>query len=935
MAASDTERAALLAQHAALLDVGLAHALKEQFDAYESSDPQRAIHAAHALASLAEHSHAAEVAALAAWTGGMAAQLTGELETSIRLLYDAEARFLVLAHPLHAAATQVSNLIGLALLGRYDEAISAGLRARAVFVAHGDELAAGKIEQNLGNIYFRRDQYQTAEQLYRMACQRFTRIGDQKQLAQIYNCLGSAVTWQHQFRAAAHFYEQALAHATASDLAITQAEIESNLGSLALFQGRYKQALDYLERSRRRYAALDMAHESAIAECELADAYLHLNLASEAVAIYARVIPTLAALGMRAEQAWALTRYSSGCLALGQIDEAQRWLSEARMLHVAEGNLVGAAMVTLTEAQLHFTSGDLSAAAQFAAQAEDPLTQAGVWEWLLLARWLRSEALRALRHLSEARQLLVTVLHDAQRLALPQIILRCHTSLGLLATATGQLNQAETAFQQAVELVEDLRAPLPAEEFRTAFVADKLTPYAELVRLCLVDGRPQRVALALSYLERARSRALLDMLGGNIPALPKPRDAFEAELSNRLAELRMELNWFYSQINRPLNSEEPRTPAVLEHLQTAIREREAAILEITRQIQQCSENGFITIRSLDVCQLQHDLGHDTALVEYFSLDGELLAFVVTHEQIEVIRHLSNADQVDAAVSQLRFQTDTLRHGVARMRNYIPQLTHRALHYLTALYDQLLRPFEDRLGKRRLVVVPYRTLHYVPFHALYDGATYLIERREVCYAPAAGVLHHCLMQPVRPLTRALLLGVSDEQTPHVDHEIMSIAPLFPEAITLLDQQATLTALRAQAAAVDVLHLACHGQFRPDNPLFSALRLADGWFTVHDAYNLALQSELVTLSACETGVSAVAPGDELIGLARGFFSAGVPTLLVSLWTVDDETTAQLMTSFYTRLRAGERPAAALRYAQCELLKQHPHPFFWSPFILLGRW
>jgi CHAT domain-containing protein len=91
----------------------------------------------------------------------------------------------------------------------------------------------------------------------------------------------------------------------------------------------------------------------------------------------------------------------------------------------------------------------------------------------------------------------------------------------------------------------------------------------------------------------------------------------------------------------------------------------------------------------------------------------------------------------------------------------------------------------------------------------------------------------------------------------------------------------------------------------------------------------------LSACETGVNAVSPGDELIGLARGFFSAGIPTLLVSLWTVDDEATADLMAAIYSRLRGGDTPAAALRFAQRELMHRQPHPYFWSPFMLLGRW
>ena len=143
------------------------------------------------------------------------------------------------------------------------------------------------------------------------------------------------------------------------------------------------------------------------------------------------------------------------------------------------------------------------------------------------------------------------------------------------------------------------------------------------------------------------------------------------------------------------------------------------------------------------------------------------------------------------------------------------------------------------------------------------------------------------------------------------------------------------LRARARETDVLHLACHGQFRPDSPLFSSLRLGDGWMTVRDAYTLDVGAGLVTLSACETGVSAIAPGDELIGLVRGFFYAGAPSLLLSLWTVDDEATAELMTDFYTHLRAGSRPAAALRAAQLRQMQERPHPFFWSPFVLTGRW
>jgi CHAT domain-containing protein/tetratricopeptide (TPR) repeat protein len=943
IAASTAERTALLKRQDSRAGVELAQALKAIYLDTYSSDPQRAAGAAAALAALASTNDNLEIQALSVWTSGMAAlQLEGQVERAITRIDEAAARFETLGQFHTAAATQVSKIFALARLGRYDEAIACGLRARDVFLASDDALAAGKIDLNLGNIYHRRDQYSEAEQFYLAARERFTAAGDQKLLTYADNGLANVLSMQHDFRAAAQLYEQALARAEATGLEVTRAEIECNLGNLELFQGHYDRALDYLERSRRRYAALDMPHESAISELELADAYLELNLAPEAAAIYARVITTFADLGMRAEQARALLNDGRARLLLGQIEEARVPLAEAHRLYNEEGNLAGAALVTLAEAQLAYAEGDYAAVLHAAARAETPLAEAGMWGRLLAARWLRGEATRALGDEPAARALLESTMRDSEARDVPQITQRCHTSLGLLAMATGNPAAAEASFKRAAELIETMRAPLPADEFRTAFAADKLTPYTELVRLCLADNDGSRIAEALGYVERERSRALVDMLGGVAPRPEQPRDPFEARMVTRLNELHQELNWFYSQINRAPDGEAPRSAAAMTALHDTVREREAEVSQIRRQIQQRKPDGatdgraaLALVESLDIAQLQRDLGPETALVEYFMLDQELLAFIVTNERVELVHRLAREEQVEETLEQFRFQIGALRYGSGQLRAHLDQLALRARHHLGRLYTLLLRPIEPQLGTRRLIVVPHRALHYVPFHALHDGTAYVIERREVGYAPSATVLRYCQARPRQPLDHAVLLGLADEQTPHVRDELAALAPLFPTTTVLLDGQATLAALHAWAASADVLHLACHGQFRPDNPLFSSLRLADGWLTVRDAYSLELNCGLVTLSACETGTSAVAPGDELIGLARGFFSAGAPSLLVSLWMVDDESTAALMTSFYTRLRAGHRPAAALRGAQCELLRDHSHPFFWSPFVLLGRW
>jgi CHAT domain-containing protein len=943
-AAGSSEHADLLVRYAGWADIELAHALKVVFDDNESSEPARAFGAAAALQSLANATDTLEVRGLAAWVVGMAAQLDGQLEESIAQLDTARTLFTRLEQANTAAATQVSKLIALAMLGRYDEAIACGLDARAVFLSAGDLLTAGKIEQNLGNIYHRRDQYAEAERFLRVARERFLALNDQKQLAQVDKCLAIELMFQYKFRAAARLYEQALALAEAAHLTVTQAEIECNLGDLALFQGQYDRALEYLERSRRRYASLGMPHESAIAELELADAYLELNLAPEAAAIYARITPTFAALGLRAEQARALAYHGRACLVLGQIEQAHALLIKARPLYAAEGNAVGEAIVTLADAQIQHAEGNYAAASEAATPAQAVLAQAGNWGWALMAGWLHGEAMRRQHH-ADAGQLLEATWQLAQRHKVPQVAQRCHTSLGLLAASKGDLRRAEESFQQAIELIEQMRAPLPAEEFRVAFVADKLTSYMELVRICLADSN--RVVEALGYLERARARALIEMLGGALRFRAKPRDDFEASLVGRLEELHQELNWFYSQINRQPDSEQALSSSAIEELYSAAFEREAQVLDITRQMQQRGQLNRLgrvyaapvplplRAEAIEIAQLQHELGAHTVLVEYFSLDEELLAFVVTQENVTLVRHLGREDQIAAAIAQIHFQLGAFHHGTDHLDALLDELTARVRHYLSLLYDLLLKPIEPQLGDRRLVVVPHRTLHYVPFHALCDERGYLIQRREVCYAPSASVLNYCLAQPRRSIERALLLGVPDARTPHVQAEIDALAPLFPQSISLLGDQATLAALRQQAPAADLLHLACHGHFRPDNPLFSSLRLADGWLTVRDAYDLDLSCALVTLGACETGLSMVAPGDELIGLARGFFAAGAPSVLVSLWTVDDESTAAFMLSFYERLRAGDTPAAALRHAQCAMLEIHPHPFFWSPFVLTGRW
>ena len=180
---------------------------------------------------------------------------------------------------------------------------------------------------------------------------------------------------------------------------------------------------------------------------------------------------------------------------------------------------------------------------------------------------------------------------------------------------------------------------------------------------------------------------------------------------------------------------------------------------------------------------------------------------------------------------------------------------------------------------------------------------------------------------------LVVGVSDEHIPAATHEARLVAHHLPGSKVVLDKAATLELLREQTGRYDVLHLACQGLFRPDNPRFSALQLGDGWLLASDVASLDLPGSLVTLSACESGRSQVVAADEPLGLTRAFLGAGAASVVVSLWLVHDKATAQLMDDWYRRLGRGQERAIALRAAQLALKARYPHPYYWAAFVLVG--
>jgi CHAT domain-containing protein len=557
-----------------------------------------------------------------------------------------------------------------------------------------------------------------------------------------------------------------------------------------------------------------------------------------------------------------------------------------------------------------------------------------VYARLRLADLLLPDVEAAEPHLLAARRL-------SDNLAMPHLRYRLNERCGHLRRLQNRNEEARVLLEAAVNEIERLRGAVVQDAMRTSFLRDKTAAYEDLLLLHLAYHDEDGVRQAFTVAERAKSRALVDLLTG--VAEKEPVKAADPALERRKRTLQADLNAIYGELLGGSDGNEK--PVHLESLHERAVELEQEISRLRLQAVAIDSAPDLFEGLVPADEIEDLLPSDAVSIAYHVVRDEILAFVSVRGAIRVVRNLCDVNKIHKLVRKLDTQWARFRTGREFTGRHTAILQRSAQQVLRALYDALVAPLEHVLEEvapdaevkssvPNVIVIPHGPLHRIPFHALFDGERYLLERFVISYVPSAKVYALCQERASRGPDRALVFGLEDQSIPAATFEAHAVAEHIPGAQARVGVEATLGALRAEAIGCDTLHLACHGLFRADNPMFSALKLHDGWLTAADAVSLDLSDALVTLSACESGRSEIIGGDEVLGLARAFLGAGAATLVVSLWLVQDETTADLMGTWYGRLRAGEGRAAALRAAQLELKERYPHPYYWAPFVLIGK-
>ncbi|MDP1735440.1 MAG: CHAT domain-containing protein [Sulfuritalea sp.] len=481
---------------------------------------------------------------------------------------------------------------------------------------------------------------------------------------------------------------------------------------------------------------------------------------------------------------------------------------------------------------------------------------------------------------------------------------------GRIAEQDVQRDKAIGFYRRAIETIELQRATINSEASKIGFVGDKQAVYGRLIAVLIEQGRANE---AFDYVERSKSRALVDMLAS--------KKDFAAQDSAQAALVLAQLD--AADLNARVQDESAKPEAKTtgaRNLQVAREALQSAAPELST---------LVTVTSVPSAELKALVGADETLIEYYYQGTDLYAFILDRERLLAVK-------LDA--TELASQVQTLRKTLEATESPAWQEPARAI------YARLWQPLEKLVTSKNLIVVAHGALHYLPFAALQDASgQFLLDRYSLRFLPSASVLK--FLRPVlqNKDARLLALGNPDLDDPKLDlafaeGEAKLVASLYPSSRVLVRKDASETNFKKAGGVFSRIHFASHGKFQADEPLKSGLYLAkdadnDGVLTVGELYSMNLEADLVTLSACETGLGKIASGDDVVGLTRGFLYAGSRSIVASLWSVDDKATATLMQAFYANL-ASMNKREALRHAQVKARETFPHPFFWAAFQLTGR-
>jgi tetratricopeptide (TPR) repeat protein len=815
-----------------------------------------------------------EPAAVALRARALARRCTGDLGGAIvdltRAVRVAEAAGL----PRRVGEARMSLVVALADAGRTTAALDEAERARPLL--KGADVSRLLAQRAL--VLQRIGRYDDALAGYRQALPGLRRDGDALWEARLLGNRGPLRAYLGDHRGAVSDLRRCAEVAQANGLRNQLARARQNLGFAMGLIGDVPAALELLDEAAE--VGLDHGFDDSSLVLDRAEALLMAGLGAEAADCAAAALVGLEERGLAYDAAEARLLLARAALNAGRAVDARAAAEHAAGDFARQRRPAWTRLARQVAVLARWDAGergpDLTRAARRSAEE---CASAGWTVAALSARFVAARSALESASLTTARALLADVAVAREARGAEARATGWHAE-ALLRLANDDRRGAERALRRALAVRAENAAVLGATDLRAhaAVFGEELASAG--LHLALEDGRARNV---LAWAERSRASALQTR-----PARP-PSDGV---LATELGHLRA----VAARLREELLAGRPGAELRQQQLRM-----EAAVRARARHARGGRGRDGDT---LDLAALTEQLG-GWALVELVRDGADLHAVTVVGGRVSV-QVLCRYEEATAETTALRFALTRLAHttGSDRVRELAARGRTIAAGRLDAL---LLGPLHKQIDDRPLVVVPTGDLHALPWPVLPS-----VVGRPTVVSPSARLWQRAAARPRHPGGIALVAG------PHLDHaeaEIHTLSRSYPGAVVLTGADATAAAVSHAIDGAAMAHLATHGHFRSDNPQFSALELADGPLTVYDLERLTEPPQTVVLSACDSGLSEVRPGDELMGLAAAVMALGTRTLVASTVPVADEPTRPFMQAFHRRLLAGTGPAEALAVTSAE--------------------
>lgn len=814
-------------------------------------------------------------------------------------------------------------------LSKFDEAIRFYNESLMIYREIKARWGEAYCIMDIGAAYGCLDKYEKASQCYEEALIIFREVNYQIGVADCKKRLGDYYALLHEHEKALKMFKEALIFSREIKSRSSESTCLISLGDTYKYLEEYDKANKCYEESLEINRELKSRSSEAICLKKLGESCLMLQKYEKARQLVEESLAICRELKERYGEAYCLFFLGDLHRHLSEYDKSSQRFEESLMIFREIKNRTGEANCLQHLGDVYRLKFDFKKALQYLEEGlaifrdlSAHLGEANCIQGIGNVYWSLSDYKNAIDRHEKALSIQTEI---RNRLGM----LWSYYSLGQIFEAIKKYTEAEKNYKKSIQVIEDVWQQMKFEEYKAQYFISKISPYESLISLLFKrrDG-----ASAFPYAERSKARSFLYLLGN------KRVDAsigVPPELAKEENELRQKIN---SLTMRILDNEEREVNkrVATEKWNDQLLELKQKHSEVLEKIKLNSPEyaSMLTVNPLSIDEIQSLIREDgnMVLIEYYTTPDNLFMWLLDGKKILPYRIDVNLKTLDAKIQEFNSMISNNTVGITTISTRAQRL-----------YNLLLKPVEKYLdGKSRIAIVPHGSLHYLPFEALMNKGKFLVEKNiKLFYLPSASVYKYCKEKNQHRKEKATAFVNPDGTLPCSEKEAEDLKQLFPGNVAVFSgKDVTESLVKANSGSSDILHFACHGKFESEHPMYSALLFGpdtenDGRLEVSEIFQLQLKpAYLVTLSACETNVGNISPGDEIVGLTRAFIYAGTPSILASLWKVDDQNTEKFMASFYRALRTSDK-VDALHAARMEMMNEpgKRHPFNWAAFVLIG--